>query len=130
MTIVEYLETHKMKQVELAKLSGVPVGSINRHIHHGNNFAKKYADKLEKLGIECNTKAEKDLSGFDHFRNGLRYMLNSDKKADVIYCWSKEQVDYATQRLNSRKIAYYCYYKDCYWVIHYDKNLDISDQVC
>ena len=40
MTIVEYLETHKMKQVELAKLSGVPVGSINRHINHGNNLQK------------------------------------------------------------------------------------------
>ena len=130
MTLVEYLEVNKMTQVELAKLTGVPVESINRHINHGGGFSPKYTHALEVLGIEFKLKREKELNGFDHFKNALQYTLDATKKADVIYCWTNEQVDYATKCLNRRKIAYYSYYKDCYWVIHYDKSLDIEERVC
>ena len=134
MTLVEYLQTHNMKQIELSALSGVPVSCINRHIHKGTGFSAEYMSKLEKLGIEFadkteDPKGEKLLSGFDYFKNGIRYMMNTGKKADSIHCWTEEQVDYVTNYLNHRKIAYYCYYKDCYWVINYDKTVKEED-VC
>ena len=129
-TLVEYLEVNNMKQVELAKLTGVPVESINRYIKHGGGFSPKYTHALRAFGIEIKGKNEKELNGFDHFKNALQYTLNATKKADVIYCWTNEQVDHATKCLNRRKIAYYSYYKDCYWVIHYDKSLDVEEQVC
>lgn len=129
-TLVEYLEVNKMTQVELAKLTGVPVESINRYINHGGGFSPKYTHALRTVGIDIKNKREREINGFDQFKFSVQYTLNATKKADVIYCWTNEQVDYATKCLNRRKIAYYSYYKDCYWVIHYDKSLDIEERVC
>ena len=144
MTIVEYLEKHNMTQAELSRLVGISQAAINKAVKHGGGFCKENVEKLKEFGIEARVrryvgrakgirnKTKGDFNGFNgfiYFEDIVQIQIRASTE-DVIYCWSKEQVDYATKLLNSKGIAYYCYYKDCYWVIHYDKNLDISDQVC
>lgn len=144
MTIVEYLEKNNMSQAELSRLTGVSKPAINKAIKHDSGFCKESVEKFKQLGIEVRLRSYVGRSkgsrnqtisnshrfdGFIYFEDVLRVQIRLNKE-DVIYCYSKEQVDYATNLLNREGIAYYCYYKDCYWVIHYDKNLDISDQVC
>ena len=51
MTLVEYLEVNKMTQVELAKLTGVPVESINRYINHGGGLILRTKEKGRLMGL-------------------------------------------------------------------------------
>ena len=62
-TLVEYLEVNKMTQVELAKLTGVPVESINRYINHGGGFSPKYTHALRTVGLILRTKEKGRLMG-------------------------------------------------------------------
>ncbi len=77
MTLVEYLEVNKMTQVELAKLTGVPVESINRYINHGGGFSPKYTHALRTVGIDIKNKREREINGFDQFKFSVQYTLNA-----------------------------------------------------
>lgn len=137
MTIQEYLSEHNMTQAQFSRMVGISFPAINKSIRHGSGFSKENVAKLKQFGVEApvqrrgrvkgeHKNKKNKFDGFSYFEDNFLTQLSSVTE-DVVYCWSKRQVDYVTQLLNSRKIAYYCYHKDCYWVVHYDKSLKCSE---
>lgn len=129
MTVEKYLETNNMTQTEFSKISGIPIVAINRHLKQNKKFHPKYFKSLENLGIEFEVKGDKELTGFDYFRNGVRYSLAWDRQG-TFFCYTEEQVNHVTTKLNEKKIAYYSYFKDCYWVINWDKRAEWEGTIC
>lgn len=134
MTLLEYLEKNNMTKSELAKISGVSLPSLYSYLRKGSNLSPKNVEKLKALGIKCTTRDYSEtetnnrLQGFELFKYAFNDMLKS-KSSDVFYCLNKKEIDYATNRLNEKKIAYYSYFKDYYWVIKYDKYADYSEVI-
>lgn len=136
MTIQEYLSEHNMTQAEFSRMVGISPSSINNTIKHGRGFTPENAEKLKKLGIEVKVtkrfkKEGDEIIGrnsnvFSCFKVGVRDQLTSLTQS-VIYCWNKQQVEWVLDVLKRKKIAHYCYHKDCYWVVHYDKSLKCSE---
>lgn len=120
MTVEQYIESSGMTQKAFCQLTGIPASSLSNYLYNGKGIHKKYFERLQELNIECEGKSEKQLTGFDHFRNAVHYAING-AKTETLYCWNTEQIKYLTNLLNEKKIAYYSYFKDCYWVVKYDK---------
>ena len=130
LTIKEYLKVHNMKQTELAKMTGVPLNSINCHINKDKGFSKENIKKLESFGIRVIEKGEKDpfadMDGFELFKSSLVQQLSSER-AGTIHCWNDYQVKFAIEKLEDKRIAQYAFYKDGLWTIKYDKSEDYAD---
>lgn len=134
MTIQEYLSEHNMTQAEFSRMVGISPSSINNTIKHGSGFTQENAEKLKKLGIEVKVgkRQKKDevigrsSDALSCFKLGVRGQLSSLTQS-VIYCWNKQQFEWVVELLKRKKIAHYCYHKDCYWVVHYDKSLKRSE---
>ena len=134
MTLSEYLDVNNMTKTEFSKLTGIHITELSRYISKKRKVSAKNLEKLNKLGIIVDwgmeSKREKELSGFDYFRHGVRYALDSAKKSDTFHCWTTEQFEFVCGTLNRRKIAYYSYFKDCCWFVKYDKTEEFEQIVC
>ena len=123
-----------MTQAEFSRMVGISPSSINNTIKHGSGFTQENAEKLKKFGIEVKVgKRQKrdevigrNSDALSCFKLGVRGQLSSLTQS-VIYCWNKQQFEWVVELLKRKKIAHYCYHKDCYWVVHYDKSLKRSE---
>ena len=123
-----------MTQAEFARMVKISPSSINNTIKHGSGFTQENAEKLKKFGIEVKVgKRQKrdevigrNSDALSCFKLGVRGQLSSLTQS-VIYCWNKQQFEWVVELLKRKKIAHYCYHKDCYWVVHYDKSLKRSE---
>lgn len=134
MTLLEYLEKNDMTKSELSRISGVSLPCLYNYLGKRSNLSPKNVELLRALGIECSirdhvkTGVNNRSEGFELFKYAFNAMLK-EKSSDVFYCLNKKEIDYATNRLNEKKIAYYSYFKDYYWVIKYDKYADYSEVI-
>lgn len=129
MTVEQYIESNGMTQKAFCQLTGIPMSSLSNYLTQNGNISTKYAKRLKELGIEYDAKSEKRMNGFDHFKAMVQYTVNGTNLKDTFYCYSEEQINYMTEYLNKKKIAYYSYLKDYYWVVKYDKREEWIESV-
>ena len=72
-------------------------------------------------------KGEKSMSGWDYFKQIVRYTLEREQYG-TFPCFTLEAANYVVAKLNKKKIAYYSYFSQDCWIIKFDKSEEWMDQ--
>ena len=133
-TIEEFMKKHKMKKKDFASFLGITPMQLSGCLNKGKAFTKKARAILEANNIEYESyKQEKEKNKeqeFDfenYFERGLiTNFCHSKEDSGEYYCYTERQVNFITSYFNKKKIAYYSFFKEYYWVVKFDRNADFE----
>jgi plasmid maintenance system antidote protein VapI len=133
-TIEEFMKKNKMKKKDFASFLGLNPAQLSRCLNQGKSFTKKTIRILEANNIEYESyklkeekKEEKEVDFENYFERGLiTNFCHSKEDSGEYYCYTERQVNFITSYFNKKKIAYYSFFKEYYWVVKFDRNEDFE----
>ena len=133
-TIEEFMKNHKMKKKDFASFLGITPMQLSGCLNRGKSFTKKARAILEANNIEYESyklkeekKEEKEVDFESYFERGLvTNFCHSKEECGEYYCYNKRQVNFITSYFNKKRVAYYSFFKEYYWVIKFDRNEDFE----
>ena len=133
-TIEEFMKKHKMRKKDFANFLGISPPRLAGCLNQGKAFTKKARAILEANNIEYESyklkeekKEEKEVDFENYFERGLvTNFCHSKEECGEYYCYNKRQVNFITSYFNKKRVAYYSFFKEYYWVIKFDRNEDFE----
>lgn len=133
-TIEEFMKQHQMKKKDFASFLGISHPRLSGCLNQGKTFPKKAKAILEANNIEyenyereLKSSKDQDIDFENYFEKGLvTDFCHSKEGCGEYHCYSERQVNFITTYFNKKKVAYYSFFKDYYWVVKFDRNEDFE----
>ena len=133
-TIEEFMKKHKMKKKDFANFLGISPPRLAGCLNQGKAFTKKARAILEANNIEYQSylqetkkTTEKQLDFENYFERGVvTDYCHSKEDCGKYYCYTERQVDFITSYFNKKKVPYYSFFKEYYWIVKFDRNEDFE----